>query len=240
MAHRPMKGTPNMATSTGTTSTRRWPRITVVFVVLFVAVAGVAVYFALRPSPAPVTAPPPPSLTPALTSLAPSATVSGAPTALADGCLGGTDPTKAILVAHDTAPLTPEGAAAFAATLMRWIGQVPQDPTQFSSLSDKIRAPSLPPQPLPSVPDGTTAWVSTTDARYRVTNVANADVTVEGIFEQTANQNGSTSTDFRPVRLDLTVINGHWALKGAGVPTQAPNDFVASMQATGLPYRGGC
>ena len=241
MAYRPpMKGTPIMATSTGTTSTRRWPRIAVVFVVLFVAVVGAAVYFALRPAPAPVTAPPSPSLTPTALSTSTSATVSGAPTAVADGCLGGTDPSTAILVAREKAPLTPDGAAAFAATLMRWIGQVPQDPTLFSSLSDKIRAPSLPPQPLPSVPDGTTAWVSTTDARYRVTNVSNTDITVEGIFEQTANQNGSVSTDFRPVRFELTVINGHWALKGAGFPTQAPDNFVKSMQATGLPYRGGC
>lgn len=243
MAYRPpMKGTPIMATSTGTTSTRRWPRIAVVFVVLFVAVVGAAVYFALRPAPAPVTAPPSPSLTPTASSTSTSATVSGAPTVLADGCLGGTDPVKAIRIAHEKAPITPEGAAAFIATLARWQGQAPHDPTEFQSTGERIWAPSLPAaaRRMPTPPEGTTAWISTEKARYRVIDVSGPDMTIEAFFTQTISQNGANST-VQPVgQFTVTDINSHWALKSTGPGDRAPEELITELQAEGLPYRGGC
>lgn len=41
----------------------------------------------------------------------------------ASGCLGGVNPTKAVLSAQKEASLDPKGAAAFAATVMRWRSQ---------------------------------------------------------------------------------------------------------------------
>lgn len=230
-----------MATSTGTTSTRRWPRIAVVFVVLFVAVAGVAFYFALRPAPAPVTAPPAPSLT-SSASTTTTTTVSGAPTVLADGCLGGIDPIKAIHIAHEKAPITPEGAAAFVATLARWQGQAPHDPSEFQSTGERIWAPSLPAsgRKMPTPPEGTTAWISTERARYRVIDVSGPDLTIEAFFTQTISQNGANST-VQPVgQFTVTDINSHWALKSTGTRDRAPEELITELQAEGLPYRGGC
>ena len=213
-----------------------------VFVVLFAAVAGVAIYFALRPAPAPVTAPPAPSLTPTPTSPTISATVSGAPTTLADGCLGGTDPTKAILIAHEDAPLTQEGAAAFLATLARWQGQVPHDPAEYQQTGKLIWAPSLPAagRKMPSPASTGTAWISTENARYRITQVSGLDLTIEAVFPQTISENGANSEVQQVGQFTLTGISGHWTLKALGPGDQSPEQLIAHLQAEGLPYRGGC
>lgn len=228
-----------MATlNNGAAPKRRWPPVAVVFAVLLVLVAGVSVYFALRPSPGSTGRP----TTPVTTSPSASAAVSGAPTTLADGCLGGTDPVKAVRIAHQVAPLTPEGAAAFVATMMRWQGQIPHDPAEFRETGKQIWAPSLPAtnRNVPAPPAGATAWLSTADARYRVLNVSKSDMTIEAVFTQTGVLNG-ISTEVQQVgQFTVTAIDGHWALKSAGPPANDPKQTIADLQAKGLPYRGGC
>ncbi len=228
------------ATRTGAGPARRWPRFAVVLAAVVVVVALVAVYFALKPSPAPTAAPPP--LTPTVSRTTPSASVSGAPTVLADGCLGGTDPIKAIRIAHETAPLTPEGAAAFVATLARWAGQVPHDPTEYQQTGDLIWAPGFPTaqRTLPPFPAGTTAWTSTTGSRYRVSAISAHGATVEAFFTQTANQDGATSTNGQVARVQLAVVDGRWAVEDASPPGDGSEQLLNELQAEGLPYRGGC
>lgn len=229
-----------MATRAGTRPTRRWPRIAVVLAAVFVVVAIVTVYFALKPPPTPAVTPPPATST--ATSPPPSPSVTGAPTALADGCLGGTDPIKAIRIAHEKAPLTPEGAAAFLATWARWRGQVPHDPDEFQQTGKLIWAPSLPaaPRSLPVPPPGATAWVSTVDARYRITKVSGPNVTIEAVFPQTISENNTNSEAQQVGRFTLTEIGGRWALSALSPGDQSPEQIVAQLQATGLAYQGGC
>lgn len=229
-----------MATQAEAGLARRWPRLAVVLVAVLIAVALVAVYFALKPPPAPTATSP--LLTPPVSSATPPASVTGAPTALADGCLGGTDPIKAIRIARKTAPLTPEGAAAFVATLARWAGQVPHDPTEYQQTGELIWAPDFPAtqRTLPPFSAGTTAWTSTIGSRYRVPVVSDRGATVEAFFTQTANQDGATSTNGQVARVQLTVVDGRWAVKDASPPGDRSEQLLNELQAKGLPYRGGC
>ena len=234
------KGNTMMATQAGAGPARRWPRIAVVLAAVFVLMTLVAVYFALKPPPTPAATPSP--MTSTATSPPPSPSVTGAPTVLADGCLGGTDPIKAIRIAHDKAPLTPEGGAAFVATMVRWLGQAPHDPVEFQQTGKLIWAPALPAtnRQMPVSRDGATAWVSTEDARYRITKVTAADVTVEAVFLQTISEN-STKTDVEHVgRFTVTQLDGRWAFKAAAPGGPNPEQVVSQLQAEGLPYRGGC
>ncbi len=229
-----------MATRAGVGPARRWPRFAVVLAALLVVVALVAVYFALKPPPTPAATPPPVASTG--TSPSSSASVSGAPTVLADGCLGGTDPVKAIRIAHETAPLTPEGAAAFVATMVRWLGQAPKDPVEFWETGKLIWAPALPAtnRQMPVSHQGATAWVSTEDARYRITKVVGPDVTVEAVFSQTINENNTDTKVDHVGQFTVTEFGGHWAFKAATAGGQAPKQVIAQLQTEGLPYRGGC
>ena len=227
-----------MATRAGAGPARRWPRFAVVLAAVFVVVALVAVYFALRPPPRPAATPSPVRVT----ATRPSPSVAGAPTVLADGCLGGTDPIKAIRIAHETAPLTPEGAAAFVATLARWQGQVPHDADEYQATGKLIWAPSLPEigRRMPTPKSDGNAWINTDKARYRVTLVARPDVTLEAAFLQTINENGAETVFQQVGRFTVTDIGGHWALKAVGPTERSAAETVKQLQAEGLPYRGAC
>lgn len=228
-------------TRTGTGTKRRWPLIATVAGVLLAAVVGVSVFFALRPAPAQVAKPPTPALTP--TTPDPSSpAVTGGATVLADGCLGGTDPIKAIRIAHAKAPLTPSGAAELVATWARWQGQAPHDPVQYQRIGREIWAPSLPAdrRKTPTQPAGAIAWVSTDQARYRVTDASKSDVTIESLFTQTVSQDGAKTQVEHVGRVTLTAISGRWAFKAIGASGPDPAQAVRRLQAEGLPYRGGC
>lgn len=166
----------------------------------------------------------------------------GRATVLADGCLGGTDPIKAIRIAHQTAPLTPEGAAAFVATMVRWLGQAPHDPDEFQQTGKLIWAPSLPAtnRQMPVARAGSTAWISTADARYRITKVTAADVTVEAVFIQTISADNTNTNVEHVGQFVVTQIDGRWAFKAAAPGGSTPEQVVSQLRAEGLPYRGGC
>ena len=89
-------------------------------------------------------------------------------------------------------------------------------------------------------PSGATAWVSTVEARYRVTDVSGADVTIEAVFPQTISENGFNTDAQQVGRFTLTEIGHRWALKALGAGGQAPDQLIAELRAEGLPYRGGC
>jgi hypothetical protein len=72
------------------------------------------------PPPPPVSAPTPATSEPVA--------VAPQPATGADGCLGGSDPSAAILPAQQSAPLSPVGAAEFALVWVRYVGQYPVDP----------------------------------------------------------------------------------------------------------------
>lgn len=229
------------ATRTGAGARRRGPLLATAAGVLLAAVIGVVIFFALRPAPTPVAVPPVPGPAPTAAASSPP-TVSGAATVLADGCLGGTDPIKAIRIAHEKAPLTPEGAAEFVATLARWQGQVPHDADEYQATGKLIWAPSLPEigrrRPTPNS-DGN-AWINTDKARYRVTSVTGPDVTLEATFLQTVNENGADTVFQQVARFTVTGIDGRWALKKVAPAGQPAAQAVKQLQAEGLPYRGGC
>ncbi len=216
--------------SISTETRRRWPRVAAAIGVLLALVAGVSIYFASKPGP--VATPPP---------AAPQ--VNGAATVLADGCLGGTDPVKAIRVARAEAPLTPEGAAEFVATYARWRGQAPHDPVEFQETGKLMWAPTLPTkerQTPPAAPPGAAAWVSTEDARYRVVDVSGPDMTIEAYFPQTGVEDGAPFEMRNAGRFTVTAIDGHWAYKGTSAGDLPLESLVAELQAEGLPYKSGC
>lgn len=179
----------------------------------------------------------------------PSAPLSAAPSSSsqtnvpsADGCLGGTDPVQAILTAQDEAPMSPEGAAAFVATWARWQGQLPHDDVEFQRTGERIWAPSLASSNRvpPAAAAGSTSWVSTELARYRIINVTTSDVVVEAFFSQTVSRGGANTLVQHVGRFTVTDIGGHWHLKAAGAGEQPAEEVLQSLKTNGSPYRKGC
>jgi hypothetical protein len=172
----------------------------------------------------------------------PTPTASGGPTLLADGCLGGSDPSQAILRAQAQAPLTPEGAAAFAATYERWGTQIPHRGA-VAPVGAKIWTSDLPAEyrhvgEFPASLNGATGWASMAGkSRYRIDAIDAKSATV-AIFAETfvvPAGGGQASPSGHLARLKFEVVAGHWRFAGTGpIPT------LDEMQSTGIPFKGGC
>ena len=172
----------------------------------------------------------------------PSPAASGGPTLLADGCLGGSDPSQAILVAQAQAPLTPEGVAAFAATYERWGTQLPHKGA-VAPVGAKIWTSDLAAgyRKLAGVPAGfagATGWASMTGtSRYRVDAFDGRSATVSILYETyvVPAGGGQASPGGELVQDKFTVVDGRWRFAGTGpIPT------TDEMKSTGIPFKAGC
>jgi hypothetical protein len=172
----------------------------------------------------------------------PTNTASGGPTLLADGCLGGSDPSQAILRAQADAPLTPEGVAAFAATYERWGTQIPHKGA-VAPVGAKVWTSGLDSRQrhvgeFPASFNGATGWASMAGtSRYRIDAFDAKSATV-AIFYETyvvPAGGGQASRGGHLGRLKFEVVDGRWRFAGTGpIPT------ADEMQSTGIPFKGGC
>jgi hypothetical protein len=172
----------------------------------------------------------------------PSPAASGGPTLLADGCLGGSDPSQAILVAQAQAPLTPEGAAAFAATYERWGTEIPHKGA-IAPVGARVWTSDLTPSlrhvgEWPASLAGATGWASMTGtSRYRVDAFDGRSATVSILYETyvVPAGGGQASPGGLLVQDKLEVVNGHWRIAGSGTSPTADE-----MKSTGIPFKAGC
>ncbi len=163
----------------------------------------------------------------------------GAPAAGADACLGGgTQPNEldeAVLFARDNAPLTPAGAAEFAATVWRWAGVAPASPrrAELAPLlldADRIMQPGWATTPDPRRQVGGMDFVG---GRYYVEPGASSSevrLTVQG----TSMADGRSETAL--IYTHLRSQGGKWRV----VDTEGQPEPLAVMQASGHSFEGTC
>jgi len=160
---------------------------------------------------------------------------------LADGCLGGrADLDQAVLTAQKQAPLTPAGAAAFTATVMRWSFETPAPANQVLTAQQILAADATPAakQSLSTSIDrqGWTASISTAAASFYIESFTGSSATVSLRAGMTATQNG--------VAADPAIVGGTMHLEAVGgVWRYRDHTYgrpLASMDQLGTPYAGGC
>lgn len=218
-----------------------WALMALLLIVAIVAATVAVLVFrgpqTQRVQPAPASESPQPAPAPA--SPAPDQD-SAAPSARADGCLGGpTELDQAVITAQQEAPLTEEGAASFAATAIRWAMVVPAPPAQAQT-ADKVlvRNATASARNLSGTKDAGDATLkpSTVDARYYVESYeptrAIVSVTTQitgtsgGVQQGQADVSGS---------LTLVAVNGQWRLQDI-----TDGRSVEDLQRVGTVYAGGC
>jgi len=220
--------------SPGRSGRPRWLWVLLALVLaVIVAVVAVAVFAGRghdttsQPQPGPAAAGPAPNNGPGGT--------------LADGCLGGrADLDQAVLIAQKQAPLTPAGAAAFTATVMRWSFETPS-PANQAATAQQILAPDATPaakQSLSSTVDrqGWTASISTLAGSFYIESFTNSSATVSLRLGGTGTKDG--------VSTDPAVLGGTMYLEAvAGVWRYRDHTYgrpLAEMDQIGTPYAGGC
>lgn len=161
----------------------------------------------------------------------------------AAGCMGGVNPTKAVLSAQKEATLDPKGAAAFAATVMRWHSQYPSDPA-YAGKAKQVMTPDagsdlLTISPAPGGPEDS-GWGTTKDARYRVTEATSSSATVEIVmpFFVTSKEYPDGTEVSSAARWRMKAEDGRWR-----VTDMDPLDSSAArseVEAHGLTFKGVC
>lgn len=230
-------------TDAGRRGLPRWGWVLIGLLTVIAIVASTVAVFAARgrqvivlpPEPAPAAAPAAPA--PTSSSTAP-ATV---PTPAADGCLGGaTELDRAVLTAQRDAPLTPEGAAAFTATLVRWAIATPPPPYRAATvpqvLAQDATATAEEFARNDQVPAGWLLTVDFTDGQYYVESYDTQTAIVSYLGRGTGAENGVTAD---PVVLwgaaHLVAQNGTWHL--ADFSTERD---MSDLRRIGTRYAGGC
>jgi hypothetical protein len=226
----------------GTTPRRRLPRWVWALLALLTVITVVAVAVAVSATreqevassgdpDGPVTVAP---------SASPPATV--LPASAADGCLGGaTDLDRAVLTAQQQAPLTPEGAAAFTATLVRWASAVPAPPYQQVTAQQvfSVDATSAAQRFLSStatVPEASTGRVDFRDGRYYVEAFDGDTAIVSYAAGAEATQNGAPAgTGYLSGAVTLEAQNGTWHFRDLSAART-----LEDVQRIGTLYAGGC
>lgn len=215
-----------------------WVLIGLLTVIAIVAVA-IAVFAArgrqvvvLPPEPtpsasaSPTPSPSPPAATPVVT--------------LADGCLGGaTELDRAVLTAQRDAPLTAAGAAAFAATFLRWATATPappfQDVTAEQVLTDGATSAA---RALSGTrdPAGSTFTTSFAEGEYYIEafDETRAIVSLLGTASGTS-QGVPQGEALVAGTITLDAVNGTWRLQDL-----SEGRSLADLQRIGTPYSGGC
>lgn len=187
---------------------------------------------------------PPPTSPSTSGSTASSTSPSSEDGAGASGCLGGVNPTKAVLTAQKEASLDPKGAAAFAATVMRWRTQHPSDPA-YAGKAKQLMTPEAGTDLLTiSADEGgpeDSGWGTTKDARYRVTEATSSTATVEIImpFFITSKEYPDGVEVVTGARWRLVAADSKWKVADMDAvdPEKAPG---SQIQAHGLTFKGVC
>ena len=218
-----------------------WALMAILLIVAIIAATVAVLIFrggqTQRVQPPPVTASPEPASPPA--SPAPDEQ-SAPPSARADGCLGGpTELDQAVITAQEQAPLTEDGAAAFAATAIRWAMIVPA-PRYQSQTADRVlvRNATASARNLSGTKDAgdTTLKPSTVDARYYVESYeptrAIVSVTTQITGTRGAIEQGQADVSGS---LTLVAVNGQWRLQDI-----TDGRSVEDLQRVGTVYAGGC
>jgi hypothetical protein len=210
----------------------RWAWVVIVLLAVIALVATSVAVFAPRgravtSSPRPV-------------AVATSAPAAG--TILANGCLGGfTDPDQALLIAQKQAPLTPNGAAAFTATLVRWTSTTPVTPLAPAIARQVLTkdATTAAQKVQSNAQDSRAGLVSSVNFATGLYYVEASDAhtaTVSYLVEGKASLNGvsqGTASVFGTVH--LVAVGGTWHLRD--VTLERP---LENLRQVGLPYMGGC
>lgn len=181
----------------------------------------------------------------------------------ADGCLGGLDPTTAVLAAQEEAPITPSGAAAFVATYLRWGMQAPRPVDDLETTGPQVstaeawasREGSDLESVEAAVPAGSRMRASTVGQRYEVaafsadegralvaTTIAFVDqeglvdpVDTMLIVRVSTNDEGRWVVDTEPSASERS---------DAGLPDSQSQselrDYKSYLQGSGVAYVGGC
>lgn len=168
----------------------------------------------------------------------------------ADGCLGGPDPEKAVLVAHDTAPITGDGAAAFLATYFRWHFLAPKsDPT--TPITEKVWVADLDAKSkLPTTEElqenGLVSFgLTLVNMHYRVEEFTGDRATVAMTFD-VLGEGGAISAHAAMIG-SVATRNDHWLFAGFDHRRVAQIGDAASGRAfreeltsTGIPFQEAC
>lgn len=214
----------------------RWPWVLGAIVAV---IALVAAAVTITTSLGDEEATPPPS-TSAASSTSPS-TEDGAGAA---GCLGGVNPTKAVLTAQKEAKLDPKGAASFAATVMRWHGQYPPDPA-YAGKAKQVMTPDAGSDLLTIGPgDGgpeDSGWGTTKEARYRVTEATSSTATVEIVmpFFGTSKEYPDGVEVSSAARWRLKAEAGKWKISDMD-PMDGNSAERQEVSTHGLTFKGVC
>lgn len=162
----------------------------------------------------------------------------------ASGCLGGVNPTQAVLTAQKEASLDPKGAAEFAATVMRWRSQYPSDPA-YAGKAKQIMTPDAGSDLLTISPDQGGAedsgWGTTDGARYRVTESTQTTATVEITmpFFITSKEYPDGVEVSSSARWRLQVDDGKWKVSDMD-PIEENTAARQEIGAHGLTFKGVC
>lgn len=163
----------------------------------------------------------------------------------ADGCLGGSDPIKAILPAQEQAPLTGDGAAAFLATYLRWLFVTPRPVDDLDEVGPQVWVPGIDEKwtETPKEEDGPIE-VTLDGAHYRVEEIDETTATVALTYEFT---NGETVTAGGGGIHVLEVVDGLWRYRGldeAATNEAAGTDegvsFRKQLNEAGIPFQRSC
>ncbi len=220
------------------------PRWAWILIALLAAIALVAVAVAVFgrqdrtvvlpavPAPSRPTASLPSSTTPAPPS---------PPETLADGCLGGVlQLDEAVLAAQQQAPLTPAGAASFAATVARWAFSSPSPAGQVPTAKQILAADATDAarHSLSSSSDlqGSGGALDFTGGKYyieffdgrsaTVSYLASSNPTLDGVPQGQVTLAGTAH---------LVAVNGTWRYQDLTTSLS-----IADLQRIGVPYSGGC
>lgn len=244
---------------------RSWLMVTVAVVVGIIVGVGVVLVInsntsASSATPASTTSPSLPSSqtpmgvssSPAASSATSSSTGEPQPGAKsADGCLGGKDPFAAVLLAQSQAPLTAEGAAAFARTVGRYSVTFPIDPDADHVISQIAEADSL--MAASGVRDMSaaardlrakgyteataepdkSAYVSSTGSMNGHVNSANVALQ---LYRKLTKADGAVDEVKMTTEVILSVKAGKWVVADASPPPGDLSDPVTPW----VPYIGGC
>lgn len=190
------------------------------------------------------TAPPTSTTPPPTPETSTSSTATDSNAAGAKGCLGGVNPTKAVLTAQKESSLNAKGAAAFAATVMRWHGQYPVDP-DYADKAKKIMTPDagadlLTVDPPEGGPEDS-GWGTTADARYRVTESTKTTATVEILmpFFGTSKEYPEGVEVESAARWRLVAEDGEWRVTDMD-PIEEDSSDRKALKTRGLTFQGVC
>lgn len=197
-------------------------------------VAGVATWYALRPTAA----------TPETTSTA-TASPSALGTGLANGCLAGPDKTvNSLIDAQKGAPQTTLGATELAASFARWYAQYPWPSSEDSKAASSAFASTTASPTMkdlaalyasrPKQPAGETAGISLVKGRYFIESADTGSANI--VIGSKSVENGAESATFAfSQTFSMVWEEGAWKITDISY-TMDPQDLFEQ----GTPFAGGC